>query len=768
MKYPVISTRGVVVFPRHSTTIEVGRKSSLNAIDLSIVQHGAKLILVSQRDIMKDNITSESDLYKVGTLVQIKINNELSSGSKTITAHGLHRVSLSKFNFNNGQLVEADATILKDVATSRVQETAAVNQISEILENLLDEMQSMPKSVLSSLATGISASDLADIIAHYLPISSKQKQIILEELDITKRLSKVMTFIRKKTDMSKIDKEIDSTVRKTLDNQQKEFLLRERLKAIKEELGEISSKDSEIDAWRKELQTDRFPKYVKEKALEEIAKFEGMPPISAEAHVSKGFIEWIFKLPWNTYTTDNQDLTKAKKMLDKNHFGLKEVKERIIEHLAVKINTKSSTAPIITFVGPPGVGKTSLAKSIADAVGRKFIKISLGGVRDEAEIRGHRRTYVGALPGKIIQSFNKAKSSNPVILLDEIDKMSNDYRGDPTSALLEVLDPQQNKNFQDHFLELEYDLSQVMFITTANYYERIPGPLLDRVELIFLDQYTSEEKLAIAKNYIIPKTIKENGLKKSEFKISDKVIAYIIDKYTAEAGVRGLERILAKLARKIVLKKVQGKIKGPFTITQAIARELLGKELVAKKPLEGKAEIGYANGMYYSAVGGGVLGIEVNTYPSKNGGFKLTGSIKDVMKESMEVAIGYLKAHRKEFGIGFDFENTMIQVHVPEGATPKDGPSAGIAFTTAILSALIGKPVPKDIAFTGEITLRGNVLKIGGLKQKTLGALEAGVKTFYIPKLNEQDIEELSPKVKKEAKIILVDNYSEIFKKVFK
>jgi ATP-dependent Lon protease len=419
------------------------------------------------------------------------------------------------------------------------------------------------------------------------------------------------------------------------------------------------------------------------------------------------------------------------------------------------------------LVGPPGVGKTSLGKSIAEAIDRKFVKVSLGGVRDESEIRGHRRTYVGAMPGKIIQAFNKSKTSNPIILLDEIDKMSADHRGDPTSAMLEVLDPEQNKNFQDHFLELDYDLSQAMFIATANYYSQIPGPLIDRVELIFLDQYTSEEKVQIAKNYIIPKVLIENGLKEKHFKFSDSVIDYIISKYTLEAGVRNLRKCIDKIARKVVLQLVEGKILNKFNITKNKVNELLGKEKVYKEKLEGKREVGLVNGMYYSEVGGGVIPIEVTTYPSKNGEVKLTGSIQNIMKESLQIAVAYVRKNDKKFGINFNFEKNTIQVHVPAGAVPKDGPSAGIAFTTALISALTNKPVDRNVSLTGEITLRGKVLPIGGLKEKSIGSVELGVSKIFIPKENEKDLDELAKKVKKNAKIIAVSDYMEVYKNLF-
>ncbi|NQZ66188.1 MAG: endopeptidase La [Mycoplasmatales bacterium] len=768
MKYPVIATRGVIVFPKHSSILEIGRKNSLNAINFSSVSYNNQLVIVSQKNVMEDVIEDKTQLFQIGTLVKYELNKEYPNGTKSIKVTGIERVVISKINFNNGQLIEAEAKILKNKSAEDAVEQAFVNRVSTQLDEILSGMVQIPKNVLGTLASGISANELTDVISHYLPLTLSKKQSLLEELNVNKRLELINKYISEEAQVNEIEKNIENSVKNTLDNQQKEFLLRERMKAIKEELGDISSKDSDVDSWREKIKDKKYPKFVVETIEDEIRKFEAMPPISAESHVIKGYIEWVLKLPWKTYSKDNENIAEAKNILNKYHFGLKKVKERIIEHLAVKMKTKNASAPILTLVGPPGVGKTSLGKAIAEAAGREFVKVSLGGVKDESEIRGHRRTYVGAMPGKIIQSFNKAKTSNPLILLDEIDKMSSDFRGDPTSAMLEVLDPEQNQHFQDHYLELEYDLSKVMFIGTANYSQQIPGPLLDRVELIFLDQYTSEEKLNIAKNYIIPKVIKEHAIKKGQFKISDATIKYIIQKWTMEAGVRGLQRVMSKMARKIVLRIIEGKIKNSFTINKEIAKELLGKEQVYKEELSGKSEIGLVNGMYYSEVGGGVLPIEVTTYPSKSGGVKLTGSIREVMQESLQIATAYIRANAKRFGIDFDFEKNVIQVHVPAGATPKDGPSAGIAFTTAVISALKGQKVPRDISLTGEITLRGKILPIGGLKEKSIGAVELGIKRIFIPKSNLKDMDDLSKKVKESAQIIAFDDYNNVFKTIFK
>ncbi|WP_127942997.1 MULTISPECIES: endopeptidase La [unclassified Mycoplasma] len=767
MKYPVITTRGVIVFPGYTSSLDVGRKSSLNAIDIAISKFNNQLVLVSQRDILKNEVGGKADLFSVGTLVSIKVEREHQTNAKTLAVTGLKRVRIKEISLNEGFLVEAEISVLKDRQSKTGDEGSLVTKISRKLDAVVGSMVNIPKHVLSSLASGISAGELADVIAHYLPIALPKKQEILEATLVSKRLKLILQHLEEESRINQIDKDIDKSVRKTLDGQQKEFLLRERMKAIKEELGEISSKDTEIEDWKKTLEDKKYPGEVRAKALEEIKKYESTPPISAEANVIKSYIELIIKLPWKTFTVDNEDIQKTKHVLDKYHYGLKKVKERILEYLAVKINTKNSHAPIITLLGPPGVGKTSLARSIGEAIGREVIKVSLGGLRDEAEIRGHRRTYVGAMPGKIIQAVKKAQTSNPVILLDEIDKMSSDYKGDPTSAMLEVLDPEQNRKFQDHYLELEYDLSQVMFIATANYLENIPAPLIDRVEIIRLNQYSSEEKLEIAKQHIIPRTIMENGLTKKQFNISDRTIEYVIDKYTQEAGVRELQRIMSKLARKVVVKKLEGKVQEEFHVNQQVVTEFLGQETVYKEKLKGRAEVGLVNGMYYSAVGGGLLPIEVTTYPTKNGEIKLTGSIRDVMKESLNIAIGYIRANSKRFGINFDFEKNTIQVHVPEGAMPKDGPSAGIAFATAVISALLNKPIDKDIALTGEITLRGKILPIGGLKEKSLGAVEAGVKRIFIPRFNQKDTEDLAKKVRQYAQIIPVENYNEVFEHIF-
>ena len=766
LKYPLIATRGKVVFPEHTINIDVGRTISLNALKTSKEKFNNELVIVSQKDIKKSNIDNEKDIFSVGTIVRIKKEVNMEGNSKTITLVGIKKIKITKLIISD-ELMEVEVNPHVEIPIPEASEKKLIDIISKKLEGVIGNVVNIPQKVLSDLAQGISASKLCDILGHYLPIPFEKKQELLETLNLDKRLESLVKSINSLSALNNIDKDIEKSVHKTIDGQQKEYLLRERMKAIKEKLGEISTKDSEIEEWKEKLKDKKYPIEVVEKTLEEIKKYESIPPISSESNVMRSYIDLIINLPWETFLEDNGDIEKAKKILNKHHYALDEVKDRIIEHLAVKINTKSETSPMLTLIGPPGVGKTSLAQSVAEAVGRKMIKISLGGLKDESEIRGHRRTYVGAMPGKIIQAIKKAKTSNPLILLDEIDKMSSDYKGDPTSAMLEVLDPEQNKNFQDHYLELEYDLSKVMFIATANYYGNIPRPLLDRVEMIKLDQYTSEEKLSIAKKHIIPTIKKEFNLSKDQFSLDDETILFIIGKYTMEAGVRGLKRELDKIARKIVVKKLADKnLKVNLNKEEVV--KLLGKEKVWKEPLTEKGEIGLVNGMYYSEIGGGVLKIEVTTYPSSKPEIKLTGSIKDVMKESLEIAVGYIKTNKEKYGIDFDFNKNSIHIHVPEGATPKDGPSAGIAFTTALISSLIKKPVPRDIAMTGEITLRGKVLPIGGLKEKTLGAVELGVKRIFIPKVNLRDYDDLAKKVKKHSKIIPVENYDEVFDIIFK
>lgn len=604
---------------------------------------------------------------------------------------------------------------------------------------------------------------LADQFAQFFPLPLDKKQTLLETLNVNERLMLIISELQTEKQLSSIESDINERVKERIEDNQREYYLREKLRAIKEELGDIPMKDEDGDDLRRIIEDNPYPENVKEKALEELARYEMLPQASGESGVIRNYLDWLLKTPWWQETEDNEDLLAVRKVLDDDHYGLEKVKDRIMEYLAVKNMTKSLNAPILCLVGPPGVGKTSLARSIANALDRRFIKASLGGVRDEAEIRGHRRTYLGSMPGRIIQGMKKAGVINPVFLIDEIDKMSADYKGDPSSAMLEVLDPEQNSMFSDHYLEEAYDLSKVMFVATANYLEAIPPALRDRLEIIDLSSYTEQEKLNIAKRHLIAKQRKINGLKASQFKISDDALLYLIRHYTREAGVRQLERMIANLCRKSVLAILKDQKKS-ITINKKRINEWLGKEIFEFGKKESKPQVGVATGLAYTSFGGDVLPVEVTTFEGK-GRLILTGKLGDVMKESAEIAFGYTKSHAKEFKIDPKFFETHdIHIHVPEGAIPKDGPSAGITLTTAIVSALTHRKVYPDLAMTGEVTLRGNVLPIGGLKEKTLAAHRVGIHKIIIPKSNVKDMDEIPASVKETMEFVPVENVEQVLK----
>ena len=756
LNLPVVCTRGMVVFPENKLTLDVGRPMSLKALELSSNEHDNNIVFVSQVNPLTDN-PSFDDVYHIGTICKIdrKVRRD-SAGTVKLTVLGVKRVRLDGFVEQNGAIY-SQVTILEDEVGDRNEEVALVRKATSYFEKARRSMPNIPLDSINRLTSGVSASVLADTIGQYLPVEFTQKQKILETINVNERLLLVISSIESEKVINEIEESINRKVRESIDENQREYYLREKLRAIKEELGDSVPKEDDAESIREELQKNPYPQYVKDKIEEELRRFETMPAASAESNVVRTYIDWMLKVPWYQETKDVEDIQKVEDVLNADHYGLEKVKERIVEHLAVKQMTQNLKAPIICLAGPPGVGKTSLAKSIARALERKFVKASLGGVKDEAEVRGHRRTYLGSMPGRIIQSMKKAGVINPVFLLDEIDKMSSDYKGDPTSAMLEVLDPEQNNQFSDNYLEEPYDLSKVLFIATANDLGNIPGPLRDRLEIIELSSYTEQEKQMIAKNHLVKKQLKAHGLNESQLVFEDDALMYIIRHYTREAGVRDLERLIAKICRKavlIILKDKQSKI-------TVVAKEL--ENYLGKAPFEHTKkldhdQIGVVTGMAYTQFGGDILPIEVNHFDG-SGKFVITGQLGDVMKESASIALDYMKANKVKYGLeDVKFDKEDIHIHVPEGAVKKDGPSAGVTLTTAIYSALKNKPVRSDVAMTGEITLRGNVLAIGGLKEKSISAHRSGIKKIIIPKDNAKDIEDIPESVREELEIVLADH----------
>ncbi len=664
---------------------------------------------------------------------------------------------------DNNQMLSAEIETLDDVQGDINEELALVKRIISEFEKVSNVSAAFPADIIHQLSQGVSAVTLTDQFGQYLLHDQETKQKLLETLNINERMLLIIAEMEKQQKLSEIENTINMKVKEKIDESQKEYYLREKLKTIKEELGDVSNVTDDSSELRDMINNNPYPEAIKKKALEELKRYEMLPAGSGEASVSRNYLDWLLKVPYWQETKDVEDLAEVRKVLDEDHYGLDKVKDRIMEYLAVKQMTGTLNAPIICLAGPPGVGKTSLAKSIARALDRKFVKMSLGGVRDEAEIRGHRRTYLGSMPGRIIQGMKKAEVINPVFLIDEIDKMGADYKGDPSDAMLEVLDPEQNAMFSDHYLEESYDLSKVMFIATANYLENIPAPLRDRMEIIELPSYTELDKVKIAQDHLVPKQLKANGLKPTQFKIKDDSILYIIRHYTREAGVRQLERLIASLCRKTVLAILKDGKKS-VSINKKLINTWLGKEIFEYGNKEKKAQVGCVTGLAYTEFGGDVLQIEVSSYEGK-GGVVMTGKLGDVMKESAQIAVDYVKAHAVEYKIDPKFfEKNDIHIHVPEGAVPKDGPSAGVTMTTAIVSALTGTPVENNLAMTGEVTLRGHVLPIGGLREKSLAANRVGITKILIPKDNVRDLDDVPAAVKESITFIPVDNVSQVLK----
>ena len=746
LNVPVIATRGVLIFPGQDVMIEVGRDKSISAVEEAMAYFDGQVFIVSQKDVLVDD-PRVNDLFAMGTMCKIK-SMKKKEGFLRVTFSGVQRASVIRLS-DDERMLFATIKLEEDIEGDSLEEMALVRQIAKGLEQITNIGQSFPPEVFSQLTKGVSAVTLADQVAQYFPMNLDERQALLEELVLNQRLLMIISNLKKEKELTNIEQGINEKVRERIEENQREYYLREKLRAIKEELGDVPNSTDDMDSLRRLVEDNPYPENIKKKALEEIQRYEMLPSSSGESGVIRTYLDWLLNVPWWQESQDNEDLAAVRAVLDKDHFGLEKVKDRIMEYLAVKTMTKSLNAPILCLVGPPGVGKTSLAKSIANALNRNFVKASLGGVRDEAEIRGHRRTYLGSLPGRVIQAMKKAAVVNPVFLIDEIDKMASDYKGDPSSAMLEVLDPEQNAMFSDHYLEEAYDLRKVMFIATANYLEDIPAALRDRLEIINLSSYTEDEKVNIATAHLIPKQSALNGLKPKQFNIADKVILHIIRNYTREAGVRQLERHVASLCRKSVLAILKDGKKS-ITVTDKLMMEWMGKEIFEYGKKEKNNQVGVVTGLAYTSFGGDVLPVEVTTFEGK-GRLIVTGQLGSVMKESTEIALGYVKSNAKKYNIDPKFfEGNDIHIHVPEGAVPKDGPSAGITLTTALVSALTHREVYSDLAMTGEVTLRGNVLPIGGLKEKSLAAHRVGITKILIPKMNMKDMDDL-PKIVKEA-----------------
>lgn len=758
VKAPLVCTRGVIVFPNQEIIIDVGREKSIRAVENGRQQENRQVVLVSQKDLTLEDPKME-DLYTVGTLCEVRHIRRLD-GYLRVKFRGLQRCELHSI-MEEDECQSAEVQILKDIRQDEMEEVTLVRMIARQFEDMEAVSAHMPKEMITELARGVSAQQLSDQIAQMLPFSLEKRQEFLETLGINDRLTLVLQEIQNEKQLSEIENKINEKVKERIEEGQKEYYLREKMRAIKEELGDIVDTEKDVEAIRRKLASDPYPQNIKDKVSEELSRYEMLPAASGETGVIKTYIDWLMALPWWQESKDNEDLNLAQSILDEDHYGLEKVKERIMEYLAVKQMTNSLKAPILCLVGPPGVGKTSLARSVARALGRKFVKISLGGVKDESEIRGHRRTYLGSMPGRFIQAMKKAQTMNPVFLIDEIDKMASDYKGDPASAMLEVLDPEQNSVFSDHYIEEPYDLSRVLFIATANYLENIPAALRDRLEIIELSSYTELEKVHIAKEHLLTKQLKENGLKSSQLKIDDEMLLYMIRYYTRESGVRQLERTIATICRKSVLAILKDNKKS-IRLTKKLIKEWLGNEKVEYGKRERKNQVGTVTGLAYTSFGGDVLQIEVNKFEGK-GKLVLTGQLGDVMKESASIALDYIRANAKKFKISSDvFEKTDIHIHVPEGAVPKDGPSAGVTMTTALVSCLSDTPVRSDVAMTGEVTLRGNVLPIGGLKEKSLAAHRCGISTVIIPKGNVKDLDDIPSPVREAMEFVPVERVTQV------
>ncbi|MCK0119644.1 endopeptidase La [Loktanella sp. F6476L] len=755
--YPVLPLRDIVVFPHMIVPLFVGREKSVRALE-EVMQDDKQILLSSQIDPGEDD-PAQDGIYKAGVLANVLQLLKLPDGTVKVLVEGRGRVRITGF-LDNPDFFEASAEYLTEMPGNEEETEALIRSVATEFERYAKVKKNIPEEAMAAVGETTEPAKLADLVAGHLGIEVAQKQELLETLSVSERLEKVYGLMQGEMSVLSVEKKIKTRVKSQMERTQREYYLNEQMKAIQKELGDGEEGQNEVEELETKIAETKLSKEAREKVDAELKKLKNMSPMSAEATVVRNYMDWILGVPWGVKSRTKKDLGGAQKVLDADHFGLEKVKERIVEYLAVQQRSKKLKGPIMCLVGPPGVGKTSLGKSVAKATGREFIRISLGGVRDESEIRGHRRTYIGSMPGKIIQALKKAKTTNPLILLDEIDKMGQDFRGDPASAMLEVLDPEQNSTFVDHYLEVEYDLSNVMFLTTANSYN-MPGPLLDRMEIISLSGYTEDEKREISRQHLLPKVLKNHGLKDKEFAIDDAALTEMIRRYTREAGVRNLERELAKIARKAVTKIVKKEVEA-VEVNADNLDDYLGVPKHRYGLAETEDQVGVVTGLAWTSVGGELLSIEALNLPGK-GRMKTTGKLGDVMKESIDAASSYVRSISPEIGVKPPkFDKIDIHVHVPDGATPKDGPSAGLAMVTSIVSVLTDIPVRRDIAMTGEVSLRGNAMPIGGLKEKLLAALRGGIKTVLIPEDNAKDLPDIPDNVKEGLEIIAVKHVSEV------
>ncbi len=760
-EYPMIPLRGMMIFPYSAVHLDVGRAKSIQALDEAMLT-GREIFFTMQKEVDSDEPAPE-DLHEVGTIASIKQVLKLPGGTVRLLIAGLCRARLEYYSQLEPYavaVVREQPDVVGQDKKTRLQVEALKRRLREAFVSFAALNKKYPPEAANHINGLENPGELADTVASYLFLPLEERQKLLETFDIIERMELLLGIIAKETEILELERKIGNRVHNQIDKNQKEYYLREQLRAINRELGDGEDRASEIEDFRQRMEGRDLPEYVLERLEKEFSRLRHMPSMTAEANVVENYIDWVLDMPWGEFTEDNLDLAEAERVLNEDHFGLKKVKERILEFLAVRQMTNSLKGPILCLVGPPGVGKTSLAASIARALGRKYVRLSLGGVHDEAEIRGHRRTYIGSQPGRIMQYLKNAGTSNPLFLLDEIDKMASDFRGDPASAMLEVLDPAQNNTFSDHYLEMPFNLSQVLFITTANVEQDIPEPLWDRMEIVRLDSYTEDEKMQIAVRHLLPRQLAEHGLKKSQLKLSENALLTIIRTYTREAGVRGLERQLAKICRKVVKGIVGGKWE-KLNVSQRNLKELLGEPSYHYDLIDKEDQIGVVNGLAWTAAGGDTLTVEAQLLPGK-GNLLLTGQLGDVMKESAQAGWTYLRSIGEQYDVPEDISNLDVHIHVPEGAIPKDGPSAGVTMACALASAFSGRPVRRSVAMTGEITLRGRVLPIGGLKEKSIAALRAGVKTVVIPKGNKRDLAELPEVVRDNLKFICAETLQDV------